>query len=705
VAEIKISQTDLRDAEAFLAAFLSESVPQASFAPGSAVRDFLVTGFAYLYSFLRGEVSKVDARRSLKRIQAELTDADDISQFVDELLSNWFMSRKDGSLAHVVARFHFTQRKTAVIPKSARFWRTNNMAFAVDSETNPYVIPAASMLPTYDGRGTLLDYVVEVPLVALRTGEGYNISPGTFARVEAKTVLPFLSYVENTEKGSSGAPVEPSADLIARAQNAITVRNLINARSCDAVLREEFPEITGTFSVGFGDEEMVRDRFTGPLAHIELHTGGHYDTYFETALTQVEELATVGGYFRRPDNLTLAFRDPELTYDNGDTFTSLGVVVGDVVYVRDGILGAPRGYIITDVTDHTLLVDTRTPFSQASDELEVNSVTYSIGHISPEFADIDFGGGVYYRVAAPSTTYEEVPYGTSRSVSEPGKIILSRGPAQEVLRVEIVDPSALDAAITDPETGTIIFHNRSNGEPVISATPTETEYQVSIKNPESAQSWEAVTEVVVGYGIGSLGLPDREHFDGTTLRVVYKTPASMSSIHAYVRNPSYRVLTANHLVRARHPVWISLNIEYRLKDTATEVLDETAAAEFLEEHINAFDPNDTLDVSDIMTALRSEFPVIGAVYPFTVNYTFHSPDGQLVTFETSDVISIFTDEGNGTEHTNSGDMLVPEALQAKGITGITTGQLLRTYFAFYGVTDKTVIYRTKAESITLVNRG
>ena len=705
MAEIKISQTDIRDAEAFLAAFMSESVPQASFAPGSAVRDFLVTGFAYLYSFLRGEISKVDARRSLKRIQAEFTDADDVSQFVDELLSNWFLTRKDGSLAHVVARFHFTQRKTAVIPKSARFWRTNNLAFAVDSETNPYLIPASSMLPTYDGRGNLLDYIVEVPLIALRTGAGYNVAPGTFARIEAGTVLPFLSYVENTEKGSSGSPVEPSADLMVRAQNAITVRNLINSRSCDAVLREEFPEIMGTFSVGFGDAEMVRDRVTAPWAHIEMHTGGHYDTYFETALVQVEELATVGGYFRRPDNLTLAFRDPELTVDGGATFTSLGVEVGNVIYIRDGISGSPRGYIITDVTDHALTVDARTPFAQASDELEVNEVTYSIGYLSPEFAEVDFGGGVRSRIAAPSSTYPEIPYGTSRSASDPGKVILSRGPAQEILRVEIVDPSSSDSAITDPETGTILFHNRSNGEPVISSTPTETEYQVVVRNPGSAQSWEAVTEVIVGYGIGTLGLPDREHFDGTTLRVVYKTPASMSSIHAYVRNPSYRVLTANHLVRARHPVWISLNIEYRLKDTATEVLDETAAAEFLETHINAFDPNDTLDVSDIMTALRAEFTMIGAVYPFTVSYTFHSPDGQLVEFETSDVISIFTDEGNGTEFLNSSDLLVPEAMQKKGITEISTGELLRSYFDFYGVTDKTVIYRTKAESITLVDRG
>ena len=71
-----ISDKDIRDAEQFLVQFQTERVPEADLAQGSAVRDLLVTGFAALYAFLRGEIDRVTARQSLLRIQSELTDED-----------------------------------------------------------------------------------------------------------------------------------------------------------------------------------------------------------------------------------------------------------------------------------------------------------------------------------------------------------------------------------------------------------------------------------------------------------------------------------------------------------------------------------------------------------------------------------------------------------------------------------------------------
>jgi hypothetical protein len=74
------------------------------------MRDFMVSGFAYIFAYLKYEVNFSRMRQSLLRIR-ELSDVDDIAQAADELLSNWFLSRKSGQLARVMARLHFLERR------------------------------------------------------------------------------------------------------------------------------------------------------------------------------------------------------------------------------------------------------------------------------------------------------------------------------------------------------------------------------------------------------------------------------------------------------------------------------------------------------------------------------------------------------------------------------------------------------------------
>ena len=113
MSEIIVSEERLREAEAFLVEFLTEQVPEASFRPGSAMTDLAVKAFGNIFAYLKGEVEMVRDRQSLLRI-GDLTDEDDIAQAADEILSNWFISRKGGQYTHITARLHFLQ-KTAVI--------------------------------------------------------------------------------------------------------------------------------------------------------------------------------------------------------------------------------------------------------------------------------------------------------------------------------------------------------------------------------------------------------------------------------------------------------------------------------------------------------------------------------------------------------------------------------------------------------------
>lgn len=706
MTEINITQKDLDDAENFLTEFLTEKVPEGNFARGGALRDLSVKAFSYVYAYLRGEIDRVTARQSLLRIQQELTDADDIAQSVDEILSNWFEDRKNGLTARMIARLHFSERRAINIPLAASFWRTNSLIFYVDDTVDPYVIAEDQLFPVYDTRGVLVDFVAEIPLRAANVGEAYVIDPGRFYRVQIPGGSPYFSYAEHLERSSGGTDIESSDSFIARAETAITVRNLINNRSCDTVLQDTFPEVTDTLTIGMGEAEMIRDRRTGLAPLLDIHVGGCYDTYADMPLTQVDENLEVGGYFARPDGIANMFRDPLLTIDGAKPFgTVLGIQPGHVLFIRSGIVGTPRGFTIVSVSDNELEVSAFSPFDEASDELDVNDVVYSVGWLSPGFEEIDFGGGTFTRHAQPSADplYSHIPYGTSRHIQAQGQVVLSGRPIQKMLSLEVTDPDSGDP-LMDPSTGTVIFRTRVNGAPDnasawVAADPIATEYQIVVTNPDSSQSMDAVNKVVIGAPSGLYA-----GYETKNLKVSYLTLSGFSNVDGYITDRSRRIAAANHLLRGRHPIWINMQVEYRIKPTSSGVFDTVDAARQLAAYINAFDSNDDLDASDISAFLRNNYDALGTVYPFTdtnpIYYQLAVPDGQIVEFTTTDIISIF--EKNGVSLYNSGNLIPPPALQSRGITSISNASELEDWFFYIGISDRTIKYRTNESQITFL---
>lgn len=713
MAEIFINQADIDSSETFLTAYLSEKVPEANFEAGSALRDLSVKAFAHVYAYLRGEADRISIYQSLARITEEIAAEEDtaesldVTQAVDEILSNWFLFREQGVRTRINAQLHFTRKVSLVLQRDVKFWRTNSLAFYLDSESDPYVISANEMLPVFDSRGRLVDYVVSVPLIAALDGEGYNQPAGRFTRLESPGGVPYFSYAEHREDAFGGGGVESSTDFMTRAETAVSVRNLINNRSCDVTLISLFPEISDTMTIGMAENEMIRDKRTELATHIQLHVGGHYDTYIGSALERAEENGTVGGYFPRPDGLVSVFRDPALTYDGPATFTALGVEAGHVLYIRSGIAGVPQGFVITQVTDHEIFVSQNTTFPQASDELDTNAVEYSIGWFSPNFNQLDFGASTYVRTAAQSVALAtaHIPPGTSRHVSSPGTIILSGKPVQDIISVEVTDPDSGDVNIIDPSTGTIRFTNRVNLLPNEAFVVGNSEYQVVVPNYAEAQSQHAVVQVNIGY------LDDATHFDGRNVKVVYRTLRRFTNIHDYITNRDVKVTAANHLAKARHPIWLRMTIPYRHKTNAEGTVNEEQAAQDIAKYINEFDPNEDLDMSDIATHLRNTYDEIGAVFPFSLYYDLHAPDGQMVQFTTADIVSIFPSDSNDASLLTPStipeglDLIVPDEMQDVGVTSIRTNTELQSYFLTLGVSDRTVVYRASASRITFVLQG
>lgn len=711
-SQIIVTSQDFYDAENFLVEYLSEYVPEASFERGSALRDFAVSSFVLIYAYLRGEANGIRVRQSVQSISEQIdAGTPDMDQSLDEVLSNWFIGRRDGSRSRMTAQMHFSKKENISLDSATTFWRSVSYAFYLDVTSSPFVISTTSLFPNFDSTGNLIDYVADVPLVAAAAGSGYVFAPGRFARiVSAGGNIPYLTYVDHKVASSSANNEEDSAALLARSQTAIAVRNLINNRSVDVSLKESFSDIQSTLTIGMGEPEMVRDLQTELGSHIRLHIGGKYDTFVELSNTTVEEFGLVGGYFPRADLIANVFRDPKMTIDEGYPFTAIPILqVGHIINIRSGILESPRAYQIVRIEDHELYVSEAMPFTEASDELDV-SVEYSLGWFSPDFdqADLDPlpGPPLHTRVAERSVTpgYEHIPAGTSRHIQSPGSILLQGRPVQDIVRVELIDPTGADSDYVDGATGTIVFPQRVNGPPQDPVPPLPVDlstlsYRYEVLNPRESQSAIAVSRISVGFE------GDEAHFDDRTLRVTYLTGDGFLNPAAYTKSYDNRVVAANHLLRMRHPIWIETLIPYRLKRTADSSLTEVDVSTQMAAYVNGFDPNDDLDQSDMATAFREYAPEVGTVFAFEIYYNLYAPDGQVAAFKTTDIVSIFMSSGSGVELLNGSEIVVPPSMIAQGITEISTESDLLEWYNLMGITDKTVKYLTRSDLMNSVLQG
>jgi len=420
-----------------------------------------------------------------------------------------------------------------------------------------------------------------------------------------------------------------------------------------------------------------------------------------------EVFLTVGAVGYTVSTKPITFHDPYLTYDLGRTFkTVLGIQPGYVIRIVSGIAKAPQSYIIASVSDHEIIVNSANPFTEASDELNESGVYYSIGFNAPYFNQVDLDlsdPGTNARLSQASGSHT-LPHGTSRKSAVAGAVTLPSEPIINIEFVELLEPPISN--LVDASTQTIIFHNRVNHDdaghrrPPIPLSNAETSYVIKTLNPNEVNSSRALTQLLIGYE-ATPGI-----FDGYKLRVKYNTLVDFHSIDSYVRNPETRILGADHLVKSRHPVWITVSFNYRPKPNAVDPVNEVNVANQVSWFINNFNHADDLDTSDIHLIIRESDASIGSVSDITVNYILTSPDGQLVYFYTSDVVAVYADtldDSNGiTCDFERSNLIVPEELVDNGVLSIDDNNSLHSYFDYMGISNRTIMYLTKPSSINVV---
>lgn len=237
-----------------------------------------------------------------------------------------------------------------------------------------------------------------------------------------------------------------------------------------------------------------------------------------------------------------------------------------------------------------------------------------------------------------------------------------------------------------------------NGSPAVG------EYRLVGLTPALAQSNQNIDMIEVNAA-----------YNGRTLEVTYETLPDYGDVQEYVTSRYERVVCANPLAKAYHPVYVGLYLNYGLAYGTTETVDETALKASVSDYINNFDLAEYLDLSSLLQHVRTNFPAIGTLYdPVTLAYTLLAPNGQMYEFQTKDIVTISPEyPGNRAYLTNGATLATPiedasidPSLSESDATRFkAANEKLFDQYATLGISDRTVRYMTQPDLIVVNKVG
>lgn len=239
------SSQEIIEAEILAKQVLEGKFPDLDLREGTGLRDLVLRPTAYAFALLKKASDYYFTQNTIKGV-----DDATPTETVDDILSNWFLTRSLGTYAVLNARVYFARQKNVTI--------TSDLSFSPDNTLNYFpeeskVYPAEAM--TYDSYSN--EWYIDVFLKAADTGSQYNVSEGSL--LYFTNFDPYFLRAEINYLAQESIPTETNAEFIKRASSAISTRNLINIPSVESRIREVFNYVKRIVTVGAGDVDMIRD--------------------------------------------------------------------------------------------------------------------------------------------------------------------------------------------------------------------------------------------------------------------------------------------------------------------------------------------------------------------------------------------------------------------------------------------------------------
>jgi hypothetical protein len=256
-----------------LAAQLQELNPALDLKRG-VFRDTVAYYHAVLETAIRTNLERYQSARSLQQIEADPTLADDT--VVNEVLSNWGVTRNSGTKAAGSVTIELSAARSITVPQGSVF-EANGLQYRATA-TFIARINAGQVVTENDRQVVALsngNWAFTIDVEAAEVGLDYKLNAGDLIVPNSSLVSYVTSYATSTF--TDGTNTETNAELLNELQLGISAKTLSNRTNMRAWLRSvvAFEGVTNQSIVGYGDPEMLRDQHT----IFPISFGGRVDWY------------------------------------------------------------------------------------------------------------------------------------------------------------------------------------------------------------------------------------------------------------------------------------------------------------------------------------------------------------------------------------------------------------------------------------------
>jgi len=243
--------------QAFILQALNERFPELDIRPGSALYQLVSLPLAYTFQPFRDRLNTIRKNQSLRFFQFMLP------RELDALVANFLLERTGSSNANGTVRVFFDTPDNYTVSSTARFATDDGLSFAPVTAVS---ITRANLLLNY-ANGL---YYLDVPAVAVAAGVDSAIDAGQITTVTGVTGAVSAT---NLSAFFGGRNEESNAGLAIRTRRSVATRTVTSPFATEALLREQFGDsLVSVEIIGFGDEEMIRDRARSFVSFDELFT-------------------------------------------------------------------------------------------------------------------------------------------------------------------------------------------------------------------------------------------------------------------------------------------------------------------------------------------------------------------------------------------------------------------------------------------------
>lgn len=236
---------DILEAELLIKQVLEAKYPDLDLREGTGVRDLVLRPTSFALALAKKGYDSYFSQNLLGGM-----DDDTPTELVDGVLSNLFLTRNTGTFSVINARLYFAREKSVTLSTNTSFSPNGTLLFFPATSLS---FPASAM--QFDAFQN--EWYIDVDLVAAQRGSEYNLSSGSL--LYFSNFDPFFLHGEINNLSQISSDAETNLQFIARAKDAISTRNLINAPSISSRLKSEFNFIPRIRTIGASDPEMFRD--------------------------------------------------------------------------------------------------------------------------------------------------------------------------------------------------------------------------------------------------------------------------------------------------------------------------------------------------------------------------------------------------------------------------------------------------------------